>query len=286
MAIDETLDTSLSPEAKRQVTSAHRAMWALGDYHRFATSTVWPLGPVLVDACGISDGQRVLDVAAGTGNVAIPAAKAGAVVVAADLTPENFAAGRRAARAEGVDIEWREADAQALPFEDEAFDVVTSCFGAIFAPDQRAVTGELVRVCRAGGTIGMINFTPDGAGGDFFSVLASYAPPLPSGAASPLLWGSEDHVRPLFGTRVESLEMTRKTYVETAASVREYYDLFKHTFGPIVAILAGLASQPDQAASLERDLLQFISRWNRATRDGRVEIPYEYLLVIARKRGA
>ena len=142
-------------------------MWALGDYHRFATSTVWQLGPVLVEACGISAGQRVLDVAAGTGNVAIRAAKTGATVVGSDLTPANFEAARRAAAAEGVDLEWREGDAEALPFADGEFDVVTSCFGAIFAPNHRAVANELVRVCRPGGTICMMNFTPEGTAGEF-----------------------------------------------------------------------------------------------------------------------
>ena len=137
-------------------------MWALGDYHTFAKQTVWELGPVLVAACGISAGQRVLDVAAGTGNVAIRAAEAGAQVVASDLTPENFEAGRREASAREVELEWVEADAEALPFVDGEFDVVTSSFGAMFAPDHQKVADELLRVCRPGGTIGMINFTPEG----------------------------------------------------------------------------------------------------------------------------
>ena len=169
-----------------------RAMWALGDYHRFATATVWGLGPVLVNACGVSAGQRVLDVAAGTGNVAIRAAQAGASVVASDVTPEHFDAGRRAAHEAGVDLEWVEGDAEALPFGDAEFDVLTSCFGAMFAPNHQATASELLRVCRPGGVIGMINFTPEGAGGDFFRVLGPYAPPSPAGALSPLLWGTED----------------------------------------------------------------------------------------------
>jgi SAM-dependent methyltransferase len=142
--------------------AAVRAAWALGDYHRFATELVWEVGPVLVAACGISPGQRVLDVAAGTGNAAIRAAEAEARVVASDLTPENFDAGRREARERGVELEWVEADAEALPFAADEFDVVTSSFGAMFAPDHQAVADELVRVCRPGGTIGMANFTPEG----------------------------------------------------------------------------------------------------------------------------
>jgi len=165
---------------------------------------------VLVEACGISTGQQVLDVAAGTGNTAIRAAETGAEVVASDLTPENFEAGRREAKAHGVELEWVEADAEELLFGDSEFDVVTSSFGAMFAPNHQAVADELVRVCRPGGTIGMLNFTPEGLAAGFFGALAPYAPPPPPGAASPLMWGSEVHVRELFGERVKSLKMTRK----------------------------------------------------------------------------
>lgn len=261
-------------------------MWALGDYHKFATATIWELGPVLVRACGISAGQRVLDVAAGTGNVAIRAAQAGATVVASDITPENFDAGRRAARAAGVDLEWIEGNAQALPFEDGEFDVVTSCFGAMFAPDHRATASELLRVCRPGGVIGMMNFTPDGAGGDFFRLLGAYLPPPPDGALPPLLWGTENHVRDLFARNARSLETTRHEYIETAASAPEYFELFKQTFGPMVAIYAGLRDQPARAAELDAAFLEFIARWNRGVPEGPVRLPYDYLLVIVRKTDA
>jgi ubiquinone/menaquinone biosynthesis C-methylase UbiE len=268
-------------DADRRLKAAHRAMWALGDYHSFAASTVWELGPVLVDACRITRGQRVLDVAAGTGNVAIRAAMTGATVVASDLTPENFDSGRRAARAAGAEVEWVEGDAERLPFEDEQFDVVTSCFGAMFAPDQQKVAGELARVCRAGGTIGMINFTAESRGGEFFGLLAPYAPPPQPGAPSPLMWGNEEHVRTLFGERVASLELSRREYVERAESARAYLELFKRTFGPMVAIYASLT--PDRAAALDRDFLEFVRRANRGGQDDAVQIPYEYLLVVGRK---
>ena len=257
-------------------------MWALGDYHAFATSTVWELGSTLVDACAIAPGQRVLDVAAGTGNVAIRAAMAGAWVVASDLTPENFPSGRLAAAAAGVEIEWREADVEALPWQSEEFDVVTSCLGAIFAPDQQQVANELLRVCRTGGTIGMINFTPEGRGGDFFRLLAPYAPPPSPGAAPPVVWGDEDHVRGLFGTSA-SLQMERRVYMERAASPQAYLDLFKQTFGPMVAIYASLAHQPDRSVALDRAFLEFVRLTNASSSQGPVEIPYEYLLVVARK---
>ncbi len=181
-----------------------------------------------------------------------------------------------------MDVEWIEGDAEALPFGDAEFDAVTSCFGAMFAQDHQAAARELLRVCRPGGVIGMMNFTPDGAGGDFFRVLGSYAPPPPPGAIPPLAWGTENHVRQLFGESVRPLTTTRHEYVETAASPREYFDLFAHTFGPMVAICAGLAGQPARQAELDEAFLQFIARWNRGGE--RVRIPYEYLLVIGRKQ--
>jgi SAM-dependent methyltransferase len=267
--------------AADDLKAATRAAWALGDYHAFAKATVWDLGPVLVEACGISPDQRVLDVAAGTGNVAIRAAETGAEVVASDLTPENFEAGRREARAHGVELEWVEADAEALPFDDDEFDVVTSSLGAIFPPDHQAVARELVRVCRPGGTIGMLNFTPEID--DFFAVFAPYGPPQAPGP-TPGLWGSEAHVRKLFGDGVESLELTRGRYVERADSPRAYCELFKRTFGPVVGIYAGLAARPERAAALDRDLLELATQANRGRPGGPAEYPYEYLLVLARKR--
>ena len=265
--------------------AATRAMWALGDYHRFALETVWELGAVLVEACGISEGQRVLDVAAGTGNVAIRAAEAGAQVVACDLTVEHFEAGAREAAAHGVEVDWVEGDAEALPFGDGEFDVVTSSLGAIFPPNHQAVADELLRVCRPGGKIAMINFTPDGLAADFFGALAPYMPPPPPEALPPLLWGSEEHVRELFGARVESLDLSRAWYAERAASPHAYVELFRETFGPVVAIRAGLADQPKQLAAFDRDLLQFATLANRGEPDGAAEYRYEYLLVIARKHG-
>jgi ubiquinone/menaquinone biosynthesis C-methylase UbiE len=268
----------------RDTKAEARAVWALGDYHAFAKELVWELGPLLVEACGVGPGQRVLDVAAGTGNVAIRAAQAGASVVASDLTPENFEAGRREAQAHGVELEWVEADAEALPFGDGEFDVVTSSLGAIFAPDHQAVADELVRVCRPGGTIGMVNFTPEGLAAEFFGLFAPYAPPPPPGARPPVLWGSEAHVRELFGDRVDFLELARREYVERAASPSDYRELFKRTFGPAVALYAALASAPERLAALDRDFLEFATRSSTGAPGGPSEYRYEILLVVARTR--
>ena len=282
---DET-EAPVAADAGRELKAATRAAWALGDYHRFAKETIWELGEVLVRACGISADQRVLDVAAGTGNAAIRAAEAGAEAVASDLAPENFEAGRREAEAHGVELEWVEADAEALPFADGEFDVVTSSFGAIFAPDHQAVADEMLRVCRPGGTIGMLNFTPEGLISDFFGALAPYMPPPPPGALPPPMWGSEEHLRELLGGRVESLEMTRRHYVETATSPHDYRELFKQTFGPVVGIYASLADEPERAAALDRDFLEFATRTNSGSPEGPAEYRYEYLLVVARKRAS
>jgi ubiquinone/menaquinone biosynthesis C-methylase UbiE len=284
MDADQVTRTATEGDTDRQLKAAARKAWALGDYHRFAKATVWELGPVLVEACGISPGQRVLDVATGTGNTAIRAAQAGADVIASDLTPENFDAGRREATALGVHLEWVEADAEALPFADGAFDVVTSSLGAIFAPNHQAVADEMLRVCRPGGTIGMVNFTPEGLISELFGALAPYALSPPPGALPPPRWGSEEHVHELFGDRLDSLEMTRSKYVERAESPRDYRELFKQTFGPVIAIYETLADKPDRVAALDRDFLEFATRSNRGRPGGPAEYVYEYLLVIASKR--
>ena len=283
MTAEQATDTTVDTDANRQIKAAARQAWALGNYHRFAKATVWELGAVLVEACGIFAGQRVLDVATGTGNTAIRAAQAGADVVASDLTPENFEAGRGEAEAHKVELEWVEADCEVLPFADHEFDVVTSSLGAIFAPNHQAVADEMLRVCRPGGTIGMINFTPEGLISKFFAALAPYGPPPPPAALPPPLWGSENHVRGLFGGRLESLEMARREYVEKAASPRDYCALFRQTFGPVVAIYQTLADQPDRLASLDSDFLEYATHSNRGSRDGPAEYHYEYLLVVARK---
>jgi ubiquinone/menaquinone biosynthesis C-methylase UbiE len=269
-----------------QDKTAARAMWALGDYPRFAADLVSALGPELVAATGIVPGRRVLDVAAGAGNVAIPAAAAGAHVVAADITPENFDAGRTAARARGVTVDWVEADAEALPFPDGSFDVVTSSVGAIFAPDHRRVADELVRVCRPGGTIGMINFTPEGLAAEFFALFGSYSPPPPPGFLPPVLWGSEAHVRALFGDRVASLELSRGELVERLpGGPADYCAYYKATFGPVIATYRALAGDPERVAALDREFLAFATRANRGD-DATCEYGYEYLRVIARTRAA
>ena len=206
-----TTATTNTAEAARALKARHRAMWAFGDYPAVVTDLVSPLGPVLAGACGIRPGDRVLDVAAGTGNAAIPAAEAGASVVASDLTPELLEAGQREAARRGTRLEWRQADAEDLPFADGEFDTVMSCLGVMFAPYHQASADELIRVCRPGGTIGLLNWTPEGFIGQMFATMKPYAPPPPPGAQPPPLWGREEHVRALLGDQVTDVTARRRT---------------------------------------------------------------------------
>ena len=160
-----------------ELKARHRAMWASGDYPSMVETFLLPLGPRLVEACGIGPGMSVLDVAAGTGNASIPAARAGADVTASDLTPELLDAGRRRAELDGLELEWVEADAEHLPFDDASFDVVMSSIGAMFAPHHGDVADELARVCRPGGTIGLLSWTPEGMIGALFRTMAAFVPP-------------------------------------------------------------------------------------------------------------
>ena len=202
-------------------------------------------------------------------------------MVASDIAVENMQAGARAATERGVQLEWIEGDAQALPFGDDGFDVVTSAAGAMFAPDQRAAADELLRVCRPGGTIGMVNFTPDGLAGTFFGVLGPYLPPAPE-APSPLLWGTEAHVRELFGDRVSSLQTSRHDLVESVPGPpAEYCELYKRTFGPVVAAFANVAGDPQRRATLDREFLELVTDANSGPRHGPTELRFEYLLVVA-----
>ncbi len=274
----------LAPEVAAELKATARTMWALGDYDRFARMFVWDFGPELVAACGVGRGHRVLDVAAGSGNVALRAAEAGASVVACDLTPSSLEAGRANAQAAGLDVEWVEADAEALPFDTATFDVVTSSVGAMFSPDHQAVADELLRVCRPGGTIGMINYTPEGGVGELLELFGRYAPPAPTGTMPAVLWGTESHVRALFGDRA-TLEFALNEAVERLdGTPRDYCEAYKALFGPVVAVHASLADEPERAATLERDFLELATRRNRGGPGGPVEYRYGYLLVVARKK--
>jgi SAM-dependent methyltransferase len=272
-----------STDEDRALKERHRAMWALGDYPALATNVISSLGPALVAACDIGQGDRVLDVAAGSGNAAIPAARAGADVVASDLTPELLDAGREFAERDGLALTWQQADAEALPFSDNEFDVVMSCLGVMFAPHHQAGADELVRVCRPGGTIGLLNWTPEGFIGQLFATMKPYAPPPPPGAQPPPLWGNEDHVRALFGDQVTDLDVRRQIVtIDQFARPEDFLDYFKVRYGPTIAVYRNVADDPERTAALDGELVALTRKFNRG--DTTAVMDWEYLLITARKR--
>ena len=266
-----------------ELKARHRAMWASGDYPSMVETWLLPLGPRLVEACGIGAGKRILDVAAGTGNASIPAAQQGATVTASDLTPELLEAGERRAEAEGVELDWVEADAEHLPFDNESFDIVMSSIGAMFAPHHQDVADELIRVCRPDGTIGLLSWTPEGTIGALFKTIGPFAPPPPPGAQSPPLWGSEDHLRELFGDRIDFRTLDRHVLEVTAFDQpHDFGEHFKARYGPTIAARAN-AEKDGREAELDEALDRFFDEWNRGTPDDtRFEV--EYLVAVGTRK--
>lgn len=266
----------------RTLAAKHRAMWAMGDYPTIATELVGPLVPVLIEASGIGPGDRVLDVGAGSGNVAIAAAAAGARVVASDLTPELLRRGEVIAAERGVTLEWREANAEELPFADGAFDAVLSSIGVMFAPHHQRAADEVVRVCRPGGTIGLVSWTPEGFIGQMFTTMKPFAPAPPPGVQPPPLWGDESHVRALLGNRVGDVVTCRDvltvTLFDTGAAFRDY---FKAHYGPTMVAYRNIADDSERVAALDVALDELGQRHLGDTST----MEWEYLLVTARKRG-
>ncbi|PXY27927.1 class I SAM-dependent methyltransferase [Prauserella muralis] len=271
-------------DADRVLKARHRALWASGDYPAVATEVIPALGPALVEAARVRPGQRVLDVAAGAGNAAIPAALTGAEVVAADLAPELFEAGRRSAERAGVTLTWTEADAEALPFADGEFDTVLSCVGVMFAPHHQATADELVRVTRSGGTIALANWTPEGFIGRMFATLRPYAAPPPAGAQPPPLWGDPEHVRGLLGDRVTDVTAQRRILpVSRFTSGEEFRDFFKATYGPTIAVYDRLAGAGDDTAVAQLDEA-LAELGDEYFSPGTRTMEWEYLLFTARRR--
>ncbi|HLF39927.1 MAG TPA: class I SAM-dependent methyltransferase [Acidimicrobiia bacterium] len=259
---------------------AHRAMWGSGDYDSIA-ELILTAGRGIVARTGVKAGDDVLDVACGTGNAAVAAAVTGGRVTGVDLTPELFPAARARATAAGVEVDWREGDAEALPFGDASFDVVVSTFGCMFAPRHEVTAGELARVLRPGGRLGLCNWTPEGWVGEFFRTIAAHLPP-PAGPP-PLLWGTEGHVRSLFdGTGIE-LEFDRDEVVFVFESAEAAADKYADRFGPVVKAREVLTEQGGWDA-FRADFVGLFER-NAETPGGQVTIPGEYLVVVGRKAG-
>lgn len=261
--------------------ASHHATWAAGDYAAIA-ELIDEIPPRhLLDRVGVGPGVAVLDVATGTGNVAIPAAVAGASVVGLDLTPELFEAGRSRAQELGVEVEWVEGDAEAMPFADATFDRVVSAFGVQFTPRHAVTAAELVRVCKPGGAIGLCSWTPEGAVGDMFRILGRYLPPAPAYASPPPLWGDEAHVRELFADADVELDFERATTPFRFDSGDHFASFFETNYGPMVKARERLTAE-GRWDDCRGELVEMRERRSVAG-DGSLDVPAEYLLAVARR---
>lgn len=259
------------------VTQVQQGIWSKGDFAMVANLVHFP-AERLAEALDLVPGERVLDVASGSGNAAIAAARrTWGNVVSSDYVPALLERGRERAAAERLEIEFVEADAQALPFEDGSFDVVTSIYGAMFAPDQQKTADELLRVVKPGGRIGMGNWCPDGAVGTMFKTISKHAPP-PPGVPSPLLWGTEEHLRELFGDRVSDLRVERRTSRQPFRSPDHYIEFFRTYFGPTQMAYERVG--PEGEGALTDDLRSFLEAANKAGERAMV-LEGDYLEVIA-----
>jgi ubiquinone/menaquinone biosynthesis C-methylase UbiE len=256
------------------VKARQQGAWSSGDYAVVGT-TLQIVGEELCEALDVRSGQKVLDVAAGNGNVSLAAARRWCEVVATDYVPALLERARERADAERCSIEFREADAEALPFADASFDVVVSTFGVMFTPDQGRAAAELVRVCRRGGKIGLANWTPEGFIGQVFKIIGKHMPP-PPGVRSPALWGTRARLAELFETH-GSIETAPRHFVFRYRSPEHWLEIFKTYYGPLLKTFGAL--EPPAQAALEQDLLSLIWQFNRSG-DGSMVVPSEYLEVV------
>lgn len=257
------------------VKARQRLAWSSGDYAVVGT-TLQIVGEELCEALDLRSGQSVLDVAAGNGNASLAAARRWGDVTATDYVPELLERARERAAADRLAIEFREADAENLPFDDESFDVVLSTFGVMFTPDQERAAAELVRVCRHGGKIGLANWTPDGFIGQLFKTLGKFVPPAP-GVRSPALWGTRARIDELFGPGAADIATTQRHFVFRYQSPDHWIHVFKSYYGPLLKAFAALDSAAQSA--FEAELKHLIARFNRAA-DGTMVVPSEYLEVV------
>ena len=250
--------------------------WASGDFAVVAARIVL-VAEQLCDTADLHAGWRVLDVATGSGNAAIAAARLGGTAVGIDYVPALLEHGRRRAAAEGLEVELLEGDAEALPFPDASFDAVISVFGSMFAPDHARAAAELLRVCRPGGAIALASWTQEGFIGELFRTVGSHMPP-PAGVPSPMLWGTEGHLRELFGDGIASLELTERTFTWRFPSAEEFVTFFRRWYGPTVKAFAALEGSARDA--LEHDLVALARRHDRLA-TGATAIPATYTEAIA-----
>ena len=254
------------------IKSRQQATWASGDYHMIGTQ-IQIVSELLIEALDVHSTERVLDVATGSGNAALAAARRGCEVVGVDYVPALLDRARRRADAEGLEVEFVEGDVEALPFADDSFDVVSSVFGAMFAPNQERTASELARVARSGGRIGVVAHTPDGFIGNLFKVIGKHVPP-PAELRSPIQWGVEDRLRELFGVSIAELRVEKRHYVFRDRSPEQFVAYWRRFYGPTLKAFETVGD--GGRAALEADMVELIGRFNRAD-DSTMVVPSEYL---------
>jgi len=267
-----------TPDFEALKTRQHGA-WSSGDYAVFGT-TLQIVGEELCEALDLRGGQRVLDVAAGNGNATLAAARRWCNVVSTDYVGALLERGRMRANADGLSVEFREADAEALPFDDASFDAVLSTYGVMFTPNQDRAAAELIRVCKHGGKIGLANWTPDGFIGQLFKTLGKHLPP-PAGARSPALWGTEARIKEMFGPSASHIRAERRNFVFRYRSPEHFVEIFKTYYGPVLKAFAALDATKQDA--LKQDMLALIKSMNRSG-DSTMVVPSEYLEIIVVRR--
>jgi ubiquinone/menaquinone biosynthesis C-methylase UbiE len=262
------------------LAATHRAVWALGDYALMAEEVMAPLGPILVAATGMAAGHRVLDVAAGSGNISLPGAKTGATVISTDLTPELLQRSKARAAELGLALDWREANAHALPFPDGEFDVVMSAIGVMFAPDQQCAADEMIRVCRSGGTIAVISWTPDGFFGRMLATIRPYRPALSAAVPPAAMWGRKDYAVGLLGDRVTDISTQHEVLpVDRFRTPEDVHHYFKNHYGPTIEAFATIGDNAVLAAALDAQLIELAHEY---LIDG--VMGWEYMLLTAEKK--
>jgi SAM-dependent methyltransferase len=271
-------ETAPQPDLKA-IKARQQATWASGDFGVVGT-TLQIVGESLCEAVDLYSGEAVLDVAAGNGNASLAAARRFANVTSTDYVPELLEQGRKRAAGDRLPIEFQVADAEALPFTDESFDVVLSTFGVMFAPNQEQAAAEMLRVVKSGGRIGMANWTPEGFLGELFRTIAAFVPP-PAGLKSPMGWGSEPRLVQLFGTRAADIRCERRYFMFRYRSAEHFIEIFRNFYGPTHKVFAALDA--DNQNALHKRLVELLARFNRAGAKSLV-VPAEYLEVVITKR--
>jgi SAM-dependent methyltransferase len=273
--------TALQSPDCGSIKATQQRTWSSGNFSVVA-SRIQLVAEQLAEDAGLRAGWRVLDVATGSGNAAIAAARLGCTVEGVDYVPALLERGRVRAAAEGYDIRFVEGDAEALPYADGEFDAVTTIFGSMFAPDHQQAAAELLRVTRPGGTVAVASWTPDGFIGQLFKTVGRHVPP-PAGVASPILWGTESHLREIFGEGISSLSATERSFTWRFTSAQALVDTFRTWYGPTYKAFAALGDA-DAEAALEADIVALATSFDRLGSGDAIAVPATYLEAVAVRR--